>query len=65
MPAVLSRILSTLVGTFSDALERVDDDLTDLEDRILDDPLSKDQLAELLQVRRRVNRFRRAVDPAR
>ena len=65
VPALLSRILSVLVGTFSDALERVDDDLTDLESRILDDPLSKDQLDELLQVRRRVNLFRRAVDPAR
>ena len=65
VPALLSRILSVLVGTFSDALERVDDDLTELESRILDDPLSKEQLDELLQVRRRVNLFRRAVDPAR
>lgn len=65
VPALLSRILSTLVGTFSDALERVDDELTDLEDRILNEPLSKDQLDELMQVRSRVARFRRAVDPAR
>jgi magnesium transporter len=65
VPALLSRILSALVGTFSDALELVDDQLTDLESRILNDPLSKEQLDELLQVRRRVSRFRRAVDPAR
>lgn len=65
VPALLSRILSTLVGTFTDALERVDDELTDLEGRILNDPLSQEQLNQLLVVRRRVNRFRRAVDPAR
>ncbi len=65
VPAVLSRILSTLVSTFSDALEQVDDELTDLEDRILSEPLSQEQLGSLLQARRRVNRFRRAVDPAR
>ncbi len=65
VPALLSRILSTLVATFSDALERVDDQLTDLEGRILNEPLRKEQLDELLRVRRRVNRFRRAVDPAR
>ncbi len=65
VPALLSRILSTLVGTFSDALERVDEELSDLEGRILNEPLSKEQLDELLQVRRRVSRFRRAVDPAR
>ncbi len=63
--ALLSRILSSLVGTFSEALERVDDDLTELEGRILDDPLSHEQLTELLALRRRVNRFRRSVDPAR
>lgn len=65
VPALLSRILSTLVSTFSDALERVDEELTDLEGRILDEPLTKDQLDDLLQVRHRVTRFRRAVDPAR
>lgn len=65
VPALLSRILSTLVATFSDALERVDDQLTDLEGRILNEALRKEQLDELLRVRRRVNRFRRAVDPAR
>lgn len=63
--ALLARILSALVATFSEALERVDDQLTDLEGRILNEPLRKDQLDELLQIRRRVNRFRRAVDPAR
>ncbi len=65
VPALQSRILSTLVGTFSDALDRVDDELTDLEDRILNEPLSKEQLDQLLKVRHRVARFRRAVDPAR
>jgi magnesium transporter len=65
VPALLSRILSTLVGTFSDALERVEEELTDLEGRILDEPLDKRQLEDLLQVRHRVTRFRRAVDPAR
>lgn len=63
--ALLSRILSTLVSTFSEALEHVDDDLTELEGRILDDPLSQEQLTQLLALRRRVNRFRRSVDPAR
>jgi magnesium transporter len=63
--ALLSRILSSLVGTFSDALEQVDDDLTDLEGRILNETLDQGQLSELLALRRRVNRFRRAVDPAR
>jgi magnesium transporter len=65
VPELLSRILSTLVGTFADALDRVDEELTDLEDRILNDPLSKEQLDQLLKVRHRVARFRRAVDPAR
>jgi magnesium transporter len=65
VPALLARILATLVGTFTDALERVDEELTALEDRILNEPLSKEQLDELLQVRRRVTSFRRAVDPAR
>lgn len=63
--ALLSRILSALVATFSEALEQVDDDLTELEGRILDDPLSQEQLTQLLALRRRVNRFRRSVDPAR
>lgn len=63
--ALLSRILTALVGTFSDALEGVDDELTDLEGRILDGEPDKSQLDDLLRLRRRVNRFRRAVDPAR
>ena len=64
VPSLLSRILSTLVGTFAGALERVDDDLTELEKLILDEPRTE-QLQQLLAVRRRVNRFRRAVEPAR
>jgi len=65
VPAVLTRILSVLVGTFADALDVVDDELTDLETSILHDQLDSAQLEMLLEVRKRVNTFRRAVDPAR
>ncbi|MFZ4517964.1 MAG: magnesium transporter CorA family protein [Microthrixaceae bacterium] len=64
VPALLSRVLSTLIGTFAGALEQVDDALTELEQAILDSP-APDQLQQLMTLRRRVNRFRRAVDPAR
>jgi magnesium transporter len=62
--ALLSRILSTLAGTFTDALNTVDDELTDLEQEILDGP-APGQLSRLLVLRRRVNMFRRTVEPAR
>ncbi len=65
VPALLSRILSGLVATFADALERVDDELTDLETRILSGAPDQRELDDLLQLRRRVNTFRRSVDPAR
>lgn len=65
VPALLSRILAGLVGTFAEALERVDDELTDLESRILGAAPDSRELDDLLQLRRRVNRFRRSVDPAR
>jgi magnesium transporter len=64
VPALLSRILSTLVGTFGDALDEIDDELTDLEKAILDRP-ETEQLQHLQRIRRRVNSFRRAVEPAR
>jgi magnesium transporter len=64
VPALLSRILSTLVGTFGDALDAIDDELTDLEKAILEDARTE-QLQHLQTIRRRVNRFRRAVEPAR
>lgn len=64
VPALLSRVLSTLIGTFAGALEQVDDALTELEQSILDSP-APSQLQDLMALRRRVNRFRRAVDPAR
>jgi len=65
VPAVLSRILSVLVGTFADALDTVDEELTDLETSILHEDPSTKQLERLLDLRKRVNTFRRAVDPAR
>jgi magnesium transporter len=65
VPAVLSRILSVLVGTFSDALDTVDEELTELETSILYDDPSTSQIVKLLDLRKRVNTFRRAVDPAR
>ncbi|CAB4888964.1 unannotated protein [freshwater metagenome] len=65
VPAVLSRILSVLVGTFADALDTVDEELTDLETSILHEDPSTSQLETLLDLRKRVNTFRRAVDPAR
>lgn len=61
---LMSRILSLLAGTYTDALERVDEQLSALEERILD-RTSPEDLAELMAVRKRVNRFRRVVDPAR
>ncbi len=64
VPALLSRILSTLVGTFGDALDAIDDELTELEKAILEEPRTE-ELQHLQQIRRRVNRFRRAVEPAR
>lgn len=63
--ALMSRILSSLAGTFTEALERVDDDLSALEDRLLRGVPDAEDLAELMELRRRVNRFRRVVDPAR
>lgn len=63
-PELLSRILSTLVSTFSVALDSVDDELTKLEKAILEAP-DDDQLERLLALQQRVNRFRRAVEPAR
>lgn len=65
VPAVLSRILSVLVGTFADALDTVDEELTELETSILHDDPSTSQIEKLLDLRKRVNTFRRAVDPAR
>jgi magnesium transporter len=64
VPALLSRILSTLVGTFGDALDAIDDELTELEKSILE-AAHTEQLQHLQKIRRRVNRFRRAVEPAR
>ena len=65
VPALLSRILAGLVATFADALEKVDDELTDLEGRILDGKPDQQEMDDLLKLRRRVNSFRRSVDPAR
>ena len=65
VPALLSRILAGLIATFADALERVDDELTDLEGRILDGKPAQRELDDLLKLRRQVNSFRRSVDPAR
>lgn len=62
---LLSRILSALAGTFTEALERVDDDLSELEERILAAAPAVEDLQQLMELRRRVNRFRRVVDPAR
>jgi magnesium transporter len=63
--ALLSRVLSALAGTFTEALERVDEDLTELEGRILAGAPRVEDLQELMELRRRVNRFRRVVEPAR
>ena len=52
VPALLSRILSTLVGTFGDALDAIDDELTDLEKAILEDARTE-QLQHLQTIRRR------------
>ncbi|MEI2699236.1 MAG: magnesium transporter CorA family protein [Microthrixaceae bacterium] len=65
VPALLSWILAGLVATFADALEKVDDELTDLEGRILDGKPDQQEMDDLLKLRRRVNSFRRSVDPAR
>lgn len=65
VPAVLSRILSVLVGTFAEALDVVDLELTELETSILREDPNSSQIEKLLHLRKRVNMFRRAVDPAR
>lgn len=61
---LMSRILSLLAGTYADALERVDEELSAIEERIVDGVAASD-LEELMVIRKRVNRFRRVVDPAR
>jgi magnesium transporter len=64
VPSLLTRILSTMIGTFSKALEATDDDLEEVQEQILQDP-QREQLERVLKIRRRISRLRRAVDPIR
>jgi magnesium transporter len=65
VPALLTRILSTMVATFADALEVVDKELEEIEQDILERP-DKSQMERLVrQVRPRMSEMRRAVEPIR
>lgn len=65
VPALLTRILSTMVATFADALEMVDNELEEIEQQILDRP-EKAQMRRLVnEVRPRMSEMRRAVEPIR
>ena len=65
VPALLTRILSTMVATFADALEMVDKELEEIEQQILDRP-EKAQMRRLVnEVRPRMSEMRRAVEPIR
>jgi len=65
VPALLTRILSTMVTTFSDALDVVDAELERIETEILVAP-QKAQMERLIKdVRPRISAMRRAVEPIR
>lgn len=65
VPALLTRILSTMVATFAEALEVVDKELEDIEAQILDHP-ERAQMERLVRsVRPRMSEMRRAVEPIR
>ncbi|MFM7068148.1 MAG: magnesium transporter CorA family protein, partial [Actinomycetes bacterium] len=65
VPALLTRILSTMVGTFADALDVIDRELEEIETSILDRP-QKAQMERLVkEVRPWMSEMRRAVEPIR
>ena len=65
VPALLTRILSTMVATFAEALEVVDKELEEIEAQILERP-ERAQMEHLVRsVRPRMSAMRRAVEPIR
>ena len=63
--ALLTRILSTMVTTFSDALDVVDNELEQIETDILNEPKKAHMERLIKDVRPRISEMRRAVEPIR
>ena len=65
VPALLTRILSTVVSTFADALDVIDKELEAIESDILDQPRKEHMERLVKEVRPRMSEMRRAVEPIR
>ena len=65
VPALLTRILSTMVATFADALDVIDKELEQIESDILEQPKKAHMERLVKDVRPRMSEMRRAVEPIR
>jgi len=65
VPALLTRILSTMVATFADALDVIDKELEQIETDILEEPKKAHMERLVKEVRPRMSEMRRAVEPIR
>jgi len=65
VPALLTRILSTMVATFADALDVIDKELEQIETDILEQPKKAHMERLVKDVRPRMSEMRRAVEPIR